>query len=66
MKNPFRKKPAPVDTLVLHDTPCPSCDLADFVKIAPIQGLEVVECVNCKTQWFFERLLKNGYTSGKG
>jgi hypothetical protein len=66
MKNPFRQKPAKPETLVLHDTPCLACDLADFVKIAPIQGAEVVECVNCKMQYFLDVLLKKGYTSGKG
>jgi len=66
MWNPFRKKPAPVDIVVLLDHPCPKCELADYRKISPILGADVVECVNCGTQWFLARLLKNGYTSGKG
>lgn len=66
MRNPFKKKPAPVDVIVLGDHPCPACDFADYLKVAPINGGDVVECVNCKTQWFLDRLLKNVYTSGKG
>ncbi len=66
MWNRFRKKPAPKDIIVLLENPCPSCGLADYVKIAPLNGRDVLECVSCKTQWFLEGLLKNGYTSGKG
>jgi len=66
MRNPFRKKPPKRDIVALLDNGCPSCDLTDYVKIAPLAGREAVECVNCKTQWFLDRLLKNGYTSGKG
>ncbi len=61
----FRKRPQP-EIIVLLDNPCPSCGLADYVKIAPLQGGDVLECVNCKTQWFAARLLSGGYTSSKG
>jgi hypothetical protein len=66
MRNPFRKKPAPVEVIVLVDNPCPTCGLADYLNVKQIDGRDVLGCVNCKTEWFADVLLKNGYTSGKG
>lgn len=58
----FRKKPAPADVMVLHDSPCPSCDMADFVVVGAIEGKRVVRCVNCKSEWFFYRLRQKEYS----
>ena len=66
MRNPFRKKPPKLDIIVMHDHPCPSCGLADYRKVPRHPAGDIVECVNCKTQWLLLRLVKNGYTSGKG
>ncbi len=66
MRNPFRRKPPKDDVVVLYDLPCPKCSLADYRNMHEHKAGEVVECVNCHTQWLLARLLSGGYTSGKG
>ena len=66
MWKPFRKKPAPLPTVVIDKHPCPACANPEYLMIAPINGAEALQCAACKTQWYLARLLENGYTSGKG